>query len=227
MNTKRFFGAGKDAKAAKDDEQRRVNAALVQDAFIEEGEELTDVDDIRPVAPSAPALPTGFDMQAFAQILATAIAQGQAVSADVIKSAVADAAKLAREPIPEIPFAHYHRKSVFNPDGDLESPRPGLKCEMFLGQYDDHGVVTAAFEIVGNSCRKDEQELLNQLSAGAYPVKRHDGVSGSVVVQERKDANGVVNRVVIAMPHGWLGKDQQASMPSQKNLCEQILGGVA
>lgn len=224
---RKFFGAAKRAiqDANLREESARVAAALVQDAFVEEGEELTEVS-TQPT-PATPASMPNFDMAAFAQILAQAIAQGQTMNAESIKALTADAIKSAREPIPEVPFVEYHRQSAFNPDGDLNAPRPGLRCDMFLGQWDDKGNVTPAFEIVGQMCSMKEQVLLNQVQGGIYPVSRHDGVTGNVIVQEQKDAAGRVKKLVIAVPHGWLGKDQQAAMPSQKNLCEQILNGSA
>lgn len=176
----------------------------------------------------APA-PAPFDMQAFAGALATALstalAQSGQVTAQAVQDATAEALRSARAKIPE--NETHPDISVYNPDGERDHPRPGLQCEMFLGQYDEDDQVTPAFAIEGDRCTKQEQILFNQVRPGVFTVRRNDGKTGRVIVQGRRDANGDLQRLVIAVPHGWLGKDQQAQMPSQVSMAEQLIAGAA
>lgn len=177
------------------------------------------------VAPPLPAAPP-FDMTAFASALASAMAtalqSNGALTAQAIQEATAAAVHQARAKLPE--NEHPPNISAFNPKGDRDFPRPGLKCKMFLGQYDDDDVVVPAFEIAEEQCTLLEQELLNEVKPGVFEMTRNDGKKGRVIVQGRKDENGALRRIVIAFPHGWLGKDQFMMLPSQVAIAEQLIG---
>jgi len=175
------------------------------------------------VAPPVPAAPP-FDMQAFAatlaQAMAAAMAQSGQMSAQMTQDVVTAALQQARTKIPE--NETHPMMSAFNPRGDRDYPRPGLRCPMFLGQYDEDGKVVPAFEIAEDRCTVDEQIALNQVRQGVYDFVRNDNKRGRVVVQERRDENGEPRRLVIAFPHGWLGKDQHQFLPSQTRIAEQL-----
>lgn len=208
-------------KARPSDEDADI---LSEGEMVEEGE-------ARPYqtkAYVAPA-PPPFDMQAFAATLATALSAAMSQTGQVTAQAVQDAtAEALRQSRAKIPENETHPDiSAFNPDGERDHPRPGLQCAMFLGQYDEDDQVTPAFAIDDDRCTKQEQILFNQVQPGIFSVKRNDGKTGRVIVQGRKDANGTLNRLVIAVPHGWLGKDQQAQMPSQVSMAEQLIAGAA
>lgn len=194
--------------------------ASADDSILDEGEVIAE-GEARPyqtkVAPAPPA-PPAFDMAQFAQMLASALAQSGTEQAQVLREALTGAAAIAREPIPENKV--HPDVSVYNPLGERDNPNPGLRCPMFIGQYDDTGKVAAAWEYINTT--RAEQEALNGIQPGAYTVTRNDGIIGRLVVDERKDSTGETNRLVFAFPHGWLGRDQQMHLIGPLAIARQI-----
>lgn len=201
---------------------KSLSKALVDDALNNEEQDLAEPAVATTEAPKRAPAAQGLDIQGIVAAVVAAMQANGASQADAIASALKEAVAGAREPIPENKVAP--QVSVFNPEGDRDHPRPGLECPTFLGVYDDDGKIAPAFEMVEANCTVKEQELLNVVGQGEYLVTRMDGVKGLVKVQVRKDLNGKPSRKVLAVPHGWLGRDQYQQLPSQVSLCEQIVG---
>lgn len=182
------------------------------------------------IAPSAPGLSP--EVVAVLQSLAAAItqnnqsqSQGMQSILEQFSATMAEQARIAREPIPENKVAP--NVSAYNPLGERDHPRPGLKCDMYVGQYDDDGKIDAAYPILEDTSSLHEQVLCNALEQGEALVERNDGHIGKVIVQARRDGAGKLNRLIIAFPYGWLAKEFQAQLPSMKKILEQIVGKTA
>lgn len=187
---------------------------LEEGDVIEEGEARSYQTKVATPPPSPPA----FDMAQFAQMLAGALAQSGTEQAKVLREALTGMAEIAREPIPENKV--HPGISAYNPEGERDHPNPGLKCPMFQGVYDEHQKVAAAFEYIQTS--RAEQEALNGIEPGVYRLTRFDGTRGDLIVEGRRDANGVLSRLIFAFPHGWLGKDQHMYIPGPLDIARQI-----
>ena len=212
-------------KATGNDKATRT--AMLSDALADEGTEPVDIAPT-PVPPSyapavAPVAPAAVpaDMSALIQMLASALNQNGAQTAEAIKSALSEAAVMAREPIPENKVST--GVSVYSaPLGDLKQPRTVLRCPMFLGVYNEEGKSTAAFEIHEDTSTEVERVFLNQLEPGVVTITRNDDMTATCRIVQHTDDLGQPIRLVIAVPQTWLAKDQQAQMPSLKNLLTQL-----
>lgn len=172
---------------------------------------------------SAPAPQT--DVMALAQALALALNQNNQQQTDALQQILQTQLRLAQNPGGRHSNSDQEnpRISAFNPKGEREFPRPGLKCHMYLGQYDDEGKIDAAYPIMEDSCTLEEQELCNQLDQGEATVERNDGKTGKAIIQARRDGAGRLNRIIVALPYGWLSKEFQAQLPSLKRMLKEIV----
>lgn len=168
-------------------------------------------------APVAPQV----DVTQLIQMLAAAMQQSGANTAQAIKDGLADGMSLARDPIPENKIAPGF--SVYaHPEGDQRRPRTKLRCPMYLGAYNEYGHAIGVFEIFQDTCKESERVMLNQLTPGDFTVYRNDDKHAIWKVVEEKDSLGQVTRLVIAVPTGWLSKEEQAQMPSQTRFLKQL-----
>lgn len=180
---------------------------------------------VEPVAAPSAAPP---DMAALVQMLAAALQQSGANTAQAIKDGLADATTMARTPIPEGTDATNPRKSVYaHPLGDSAHPRTVLRAPMFLGVYDEDGKVIPAFEYIEGTTTERERVGLNRLTSGSYRVERNDGVEGLVRVQEKLDDLGAPIRVTVAVPFTWLQQEAFQQMPSLVRMLDQMLAAEA
>jgi hypothetical protein len=208
-----------------------VTRAMIADELDEEGSEPRDIaptpvtptyESPPPVHAAPPAAAAPFDMQAFAQILAGALAHGQAATAETIKGALAQATTMARAPIPENQVAP--GISVYShPDGDAAHPRTELRCPMYLGVYDEAGTAKAAFEYHADTLMELERVGLNRVAPGTYRVERNDNVIGVMQAVQHTDSLGQPTRMILAFPESWLATDQFHQLPSLKNVLSQVL----
>lgn len=210
-----------------------VIAAMIQDGMDEDGAEPRDIATtpapvayqpepapmaVAPVAPAAPQM----DLAALVQMLAQAMQQSGLSTAQAIKEGLADAATMAREPIPE--NKQDPGISVYShPEGDLKRPRTKLRCPMYLGYYDEDGKIIPAFEYLEGTTTERERVAMNRLSQGTYTVTRNDEEVGLVRVHEQTDSLGQPVRLVIAPPFVWLQKETFAQMPSLVRMLDQML----
>lgn len=205
---------------------KEQTAAMVKDELADEGSEPIDLPPSKPADPAPPAVTSPppaasatVDVQSLVQMLATAMQQNGASTAQAIKEGLSEASKDARAPILETySTGGYPEISVYShPDGDLVHPRTVLRCPMYLGVYDEDGQVKPAFEVFEETSTEQERVVLNALKPGEYRIERNDGRAGLCRVVERKDDLGQTNRLVIAFPETWLSKDQQAALPALVN----------
>lgn len=195
---------------------KTIRVAMLKDE-LGDGSEPTEI--VTPVtaaavpAPVTVAMP--FDMQAFAAVLAQAMAAAGVASA----GAIGDAAKSARTPMPETFLSGgYPEISAFgHPEGDLARPRTELRCPMFLGYYNEDGDVTPAFVIHDDTSTENERVLLNALAPGEMWIESNSGEKAICKVVEKRDSLGAITRLVIAVPQPWLSKEKQAAMPALVN----------
>lgn len=88
------------------------------------------------------------------------------------------------------------QRSVYNPDGDRDYPRPRLKCHIYVGSYplgdpNDNRTLTRA-----------EIEALNALTPGHYRVLKHDGSKVVIEIRGQVDANQRLERLWVILPEG-------------------------
>jgi hypothetical protein len=104
------------------------------------------------------------------------------------------------------------QKSVFNPLGERDHPRPPLKCEFFLGPYPMEAQTLLAKEI----------DYLNQLEPGSYEVTKGDGttVPFHVIPKFRLDGR-TVERYTIAFPCG--DDDQRQNFPPFTQMLKEVV----
>jgi hypothetical protein len=119
----------------------------------------------------------------------------------------------------------------FMPDGE---PLPKLKCESFLGYWEeDEG--TGALQLRGGfpyideprgGCTREERELLNSLEAGVFRARTRDGSEGIVRVALRHDTDGSPIRLTVAVPKQWLSREKK-NLLGGVELLRQLVPGVA
>jgi hypothetical protein len=166
-------------------------------------------------------------MAGLVQMLAAALQQSGAGTADAIKEGLAAQATMSRAPIPETYLSGgYPDQGVYNhkDGGAFNTP---LRCPMFLGMFTDKGEIIPAFEVISKNCTERERVLFNALTPGAYPVERNDGKTAHWRVVQQTDELDQPLRLVVAVPAPWLSKAEQAQMPSQIRFLTQLTSGVA
>lgn len=182
-----------------------------------------------PVAPmtaasTQPITMTVADIQAIVTAAVSAASQGNAALADVVTQGIAQ----ARKPIPEGTDASYPRISVFNPLGERDHPRPGLKCDFFIGTQDPKTkLIARTYPLLDDDLTAAEQVALNILEPMAATVQRTDGESMKVqIVAEHDPATDALMRMVIVLPQLVLGKGSQFknTLPLITNLVAQLTG---
>jgi len=209
---------------------KRLRSTLLT-AELSDDPESVDVQEPEPPAyvpeptPAASATPMGLGADGAGLIagLIAALKDNASAQTDAMKDALAQAATMAREQIPENKVSPGF--SVYShPLGDKAKPRTQLRCPMFLGVYNEDGKVMPAFEYEPQTLTEKERVLLNELRPGARPgIERNDGQTALWRVAEQADANGQAIRMVIAVPEPWLGKDQFHTMPRLTDALQQLI----
>lgn len=101
--------------------------------------------------------------------------------------------------------------SVLNPQGELQFPKPKLKCRMDI-----------PWECENESCTWEEVELLNLLEDGEYVIKRNDNSKVGVIVKLLKDLNGKPNRLFMNSEMAFT-EESHWRMPPLTSILRQIL----
>ncbi len=119
--------------------------------------------------------------------------------------------------------------SVLNPLGDEKFPRPGLKCEMWLGGFDaaDDDKVKRAWKIEAKDVSIWEQLALNTLAPVSKTIQRIDDVPMKVIVDAKKnDVTGEPQRLIIGLPLTMVGKtgENRNMVPRITELVRQLNG---
>lgn len=133
------------------------------------------------------------------------VAAGQANAQVVAAKALDDA---ARQQQPDNRFAPMI--SELNPQGDLQHPRPKLKCPMFL-----------PWEADWDSLSFEEIELLNLLEQGEYVIKTIDNRRVEVKVQIKMNYNGKPDRLLMNSEAAF-NEENGWKMPALTSVLRQI-----
>lgn len=153
--------------------------------------------------------PPAATLENIMKMMVAALAQisaGQNQSAKIAQKALEEAAR-AQQPDNKIAPGI----SDLNPQGDLEFPRPRLKCEMFI-----------PWEAEQEGLTWEEIELLNLLEEGEYAIKRNDGVKVGVKVQIQFNLNGKPNRLLMNSENSF-NDENHWMMPTLVSILRQIL----
>jgi hypothetical protein len=174
-----------------------------------------------PLPPTAPALPAGFDMKQFAEMLGLAIQQGTAGAIEQTKPR-----RASRDDW------EYERKSAYNRLGEKDHPRPGLTVPTFWGVLDDSDPSSPygskapipLYEIESAQTTYEEQALLNQLVQSRGTLEMNDGemVPYEVYVQKDRATQQPAKRI-IALPKARFEKATRNSLPPLKRLAKELL----
>lgn len=200
------------------------------DELAEETEAPEPVPAPAPEAPPAPPVPPAAltmsvaDIQAIVKTAIGASQQGNKDIAEMVTQGIAQ----ARKPIPEGTDASNPRISVYNPLGDRDHPRPGLRCDVFLGTQDPKTKqISRTYPFNEEDLTVNEQIAFNTLQPGNYSVKLYDGKDIKVaVVPELDPATDELRRLVIVVPQVVTGKGSAIKnmLPGPCNLVAQITG---
>jgi hypothetical protein len=179
-----------------------------------------------PVAPAA-AAPISMSISDIQAIVATAIAasqQGNQNLAEIVTQGIAQ----ARKPIPEGTDASNPKISVFNPLGDRDYPRPGLKCEFTYGTQDAKTKqISRTYPLEAEDLTVIEQIALNTLEAGHYSIKLHDDTPIKLsIVPDLDPATDVLTRMVLVVPQIVTGKGSALKnmLPGPIDIVRQVTG---
>lgn len=178
-------------------------------------------------APAAPAAMVGVTIADIQAIVKTAVEAAQGGNQQIAQI-VTDGIAQARKPIPEKTDADYPRISTLNPLGERDHPRPGLRCEFFLGmRQGKSGQVQRSYPWVAEDLTAQEQIALNTLTPTSGTIALLDGTPIKVeVVPTRHDLTDEITRMVIVVPQFVIEKNSQHKnmLPPICNLVEQLTG---
>jgi len=152
-------------------------------------------------------IPATFSGDQFDRLI-EAIRGGQADRVEAEAAIHAKAMKAQLHPVNET----CPEKSVYNPLGERDHPRPPLKCEMFLGPY----------PLEAQTLLTKEIEYLNKLEPGSYEVTKGDGtvVPFNVIPKFRVDGR-TVERFTIAFPCG--DDEQKQNFPPFTQMLKEVV----
>lgn len=102
--------------------------------------------------------------------------------------------------------------STLNPQGDLQFPKPKLKCRMDI-----------PWEAEDDSCTYEEVELLNLLEAGDFVIKRNDNSKVGVTVRVIMNYDGKPSRLFMNSETAFT-EESHWRMPTLVSILRQILG---
>jgi hypothetical protein len=177
-----------------------------------------------PPAPPAVVGVTIADIQAIVKTAVEAAQSGNQHFAQIVTDGIAQ----ARKPIPEKTDADYPRVSTLNPLGEKDHPRPGLKCEFYLGtKLPKTGQAQRTYPFVADDLTAQEQIALNTLEPTSGVVQLLDGAEIKVeVAPTRDDITNAIVRMVLVVPQYVIEKNSQHKnmLPSICNLVEQLTG---
>jgi len=182
-----------------------------------------------PAEPTAPITLTVADLKALVESAVTAAVGAQAAQSASISEAIGEGLKAVRQPIHENTDADNPRISAYNPYGEKDHPRPGLKCPMFWGVTNAKKEILATpLEFLEKNCTAREQVALNLLEPTHGLVKGSDrrDIRVSVVPDKIDDVTGHVQRLLIVVPYAILEKGSQAlnNMPPIEEMVRQLTG---
>ena len=172
-----------------------------------------------PPAPVAPMAPITLTFEQLQQLLASN-SQSHAALADAITQGIRQTKRHENEFSPDV--------SVFNPLGDRDHPRPGLKCKMTLATQDPRtNVVHGTYQFEDGDLTAYEQIAMNTLQPWSGVVALMDGALIKVsLVPTYNQIDNSLERLAIVIPAKVTEKGSQIKnmLPSITNLVAQITG---
>ena len=176
---------------------------------------------VAPVA--APMAPITLTFEQLQTLLASKSDAGS--NADLV-AAFTKGIESAREPIPENKFSP--GISTLNPLGDKAHPRPGLKCDFYLGTMDaKNGQVFRTYPFDAHDLTAQEQIALNTLTPISGVIERLDGAKMKVqVIPTRDPVSDEITRMVIVVPSDVIAKGSQVKnmLPNLVQMVAQLTG---
>lgn len=209
----------------------------VAEAFGADPDELAEaVETPAPVAAPAPPAPVAAAPVAPAQPITLTLDQLQALLANAhlpppntmgLAEAITKGMESVREPRPENKFSP--EISWLNPLGEKDHPRPGLKCDFYLGTQDGKsGQVFRTYPFEAGDLSAYEQIALNTLQPASAVIKRLDEapMPVQVVAATRDKVTDEITRMVIVVPTDLIAKGSQIKnmIPSLTSIVAQITG---
>ena len=130
-------------------------------------------------------------VKVMASAVAAAVAEKQAITPEVLASLLAGQAQAVQKAMkPENTF--HPNRSVYNPFGERERPRPEFPCKQVLQNGIPFQHETTLFE---------ECELIRRLPAGEFIVTKADGSALPLTIEKVTNrANGKLERIQIHYP---------------------------
>jgi hypothetical protein len=105
------------------------------------------------------------------------------------------------------------QRSVFNPRGDKDFPKPALKCKMTYG----------ARPLEPEMLTREETELLNLLEPGEYPIERADGnLVKMQLIAVRKLESSELSELHITHPTAF-SRENQKLLPAFSLMLRSLL----
>ena len=173
-------------------------------------------------APAAPLAPITLTFEQLQTLLST---QGRdtmdhAAIASAITQGIQKTARHQNEVSPEI--------SDFNPAGDRDHPRPGLKCKMSYGtRHPKTQQARITYPFMDGDLTAAEQIALNTLEPWEGIIHLLDGSERKLsLVPTYNDVSGVLERLIIVVPEAVTAKGSEIRnmLPGALNLVNQITG---
>lgn len=170
------------------------------------------------------AAPIALSQEQFSQLLAAIGSRGGDVD---IAKAITDGMAQVAQPIPENKVSD--GRSDLNPLG-LSSPRPGFKCEMWMGVIDDEQNTRKWFELEASDLTIWEECALNTLQPIETVIRSLGSEREDLKVRVEAKLNSVsgkLDRLTIAVPLTWVqkGADSKKNMiPGITEIVRQLNG---
>jgi hypothetical protein len=177
-----------------------------------------------PVVP-VPSQPINLTFEQLQTLLASA---GGAVQQNNVALADALAAGI-KQAQPQRPSNETHPDvSAYNPAGERDFPRPGLKCEFFYGTRQPKTLaVQRSYAIKADDLTAYEQIALNSLEPQIGVIKMLDSTEAKVeLVATRHDITDEIIRMVLVLPANVMERksDRRNFLPPIANMTEQLTG---
>lgn len=178
-------------------------------------------------APVAAAPMVGVTIADIQAIVKTAVEAAQSGNSEMARM-VTDGIAQARKPIPEQTDAAYPRISVLNPLGERDHPRPGLKCELFIGTREPKSqTVQRSYGYLADDLSAYEQIAINTLEPMSGTIMLSDDQKIKVeIVATRDEITNEIRRLVLMVPLYVIQKGSQHknALPSICNIVAQLTG---
>jgi hypothetical protein len=149
--------------------------------------------------------------------------------AEALSGSTAAAITATKEPKRINADHEYHRKSVFNEEGDLARPKPLLECPTLWAILDEEDPSRPPAPYIDavppDVSRVFEIEAANQLQPVSTTLELNDGQKVAFVVyvkRENGQPDGRPLRKLLGLPKKCYGKDLRNSVPNLRAIARQV-----